>query len=38
MKKEKNLKQILLICKENLLNFYKNVGFELVGESNVVKF
>jgi hypothetical protein len=33
---EENLIQILLICKSDLINFYQNVGFYLIGESEVV--
>lgn len=33
---ENNIKKILLLCKENLILFYKNCGFQLNGLSDVV--
>jgi|SaaInlStandDraft_7_1057024.scaffolds.fasta_scaffold49747_2 GNAT superfamily N-acetyltransferase len=32
----KYLHSIRLICKDNLITFYKNCGFELIGQSSVV--
>ena len=34
--KRKEVGVVLLICKEQLINFYESVGFELVGPSDVV--
>eukprot|EP01080_Neovahlkampfia_damariscottae_P003819 gene3819-6980_t len=36
IKKHKSIKRIFLLCKENLISFYKNCGFELMGPSEVV--
>jgi predicted GNAT family N-acyltransferase len=34
--KHENVKRILLLCKENLISFYQQCGFEFIGESNIV--
>jgi len=36
LNKQKNVEVILLICKKNLLEFYKDCGFILIGPSSVV--